>query len=263
MEIPILMGRSLGPEDVSGGEDVAIVSEEAVRSFWPGENPIGKQILRGSAKRAATVVGVARDTKVERLGEDPMPFIYFARDQYPTSNLRVVAKGRGGSKNIVATLQRVIREVNPNFAVLEVRPMEDHLSLLLFPARVAALLLGVFGGLALFLAAIGLYGAVNFSVSSQTREIGIRMSLGAKQKSVIGGLMKGAMGVVAVGGILGLAASYALARVIQSLLFGVGAGDPLTLISVPILLCGVAFVAALVPALRATRVNPTEALRTE
>jgi len=263
MEIPIHLGRGLSPEDVSGRADVAVISEEMARSFWPEENPIGKQILRGSAERAATVVGVARDTKVERLGEDPIPFIYFARDQYPTSGLRVVAKGRGGSENLVAILQRVIREVNPNFAVMEVRSMEDHLSLLLFPARVAALLLGVFGALALFLAAIGLYGAVNFSVSSQTREIGIRMSLGAKQGTVIGSMMKGAMGVVALGGVLGLAASYAIARVIQGLLFGVSAGDLPTMILVPVLLCGVAFLAAMIPARRATKVNPVEALRTE
>jgi len=263
MEIPILVGRSLSPEDAAGGADVAVVSEEMARSFWPEENPIGRQILRGSAERAVTVVGVARDTKVERLGEAPMPFIYFARDQYPSSSLRVVAKGRGDSDNLVATLQRVLREVNPNFAVMEVRSMEDHISLLLFPARVAALLLGVFGGLALLLAAIGLYGAVNFSVSSRTREIGIRMSLGADRGSVIGSMMKGAMAVVALGGLLGLAASYALARVVQVLLFGVEAGDPLTMVLVPVLLCGVAFVAALIPARRATRVNPVEALRTE
>jgi macrolide transport system ATP-binding/permease protein len=263
MEIPILLGRGLSPEDVSGGTDVAVISEEMARSFWPEDNPIGKQILRGSAERAATVVGVARNTKVERLGEDPIPFIYFARDQYPTSHLRVVAKGRGGGENPVATLQRVIREVNPNFAVMEVSSMDDHISLLLFPARMAALLLGVFGGLALFLAAIGLYGAVNFSVSSRTREIGIRISLGAEHGSVIRGMMKGAMGVVALGGILGLAASYALARVIQGLLFGVEAGDPVTLILVPVLLGSVAFVAALIPARRATKVNPVEALRSE
>ena len=263
MEIPILVGRALSPEDVSGAADVAVVSEEMARSFWPGEDPIGKQILRGSAERAATVVGVARDTKVERLGEDPIPFIYFARDQYPTSQLRVVARGRGGSSNLVATLQRVIREVNPNFAVLEVRPMEDHLSLLLFPARVAALLLGAFGSLAPFLAAIGLYGAVNFSVSSRTREIGIRMSLGADRSSVIGSLMKGELRVVALGGLLGLVAAYALARVIQVFLYGIGAGDPLTFTLVPALLGAVAAVAAFVPAQRATGVNPTEALRTE
>jgi len=263
MEIPILVGRGLSPEDASGAPDVAVISEEMAQSYWPEENPIGKQILRGTAERAATVVGVARDTKIERLGEVPIPFIYFARAQYTSGSLRVVAKGRSGSENLVATLQRVMREVNPNFAVMEVRPMEDHISLLLFPARVAALLLGVFGGLALFLAAIGLYGAVNFSVSSRTREIGIRMSLGADRRSVIGSTMKGAMGMVALGGLLGLAASYALARVIQGLLFGVDAGDPLTLILVPALLCGVAFVAALIPARRATRVNPVEALRTE
>jgi predicted permease len=261
--IPILAGRSLTPEDRSGAPEVVVVSQALAEAFWPGESPLGKQILRGSAERGATVVGVARDTKVERLGEDPLPFIYFARAQYPTSHLRVVAKARGLAGDPVPTLQRAIREVNPNFAVMEIKSMEDNLSLLLFPSKVAAILLGAFGVLALVLAAVGLYGVVNFAVSRRTREMGIRMSLGADTGTLAVAMMRGAITVVAFGGLIGLAFSFALARVIQGFLLGVRAGDPLVMLTVPVLLGGVALTAAFIPARKATRVNPVEALRSE
>ena len=127
----------------------------------------------------------------------------------------------------------------------------------------AALLLGVFGGLALLLCAIGLYGVVDFSVSARTREIGIRISLGAQRGVVVGSMMKDVLKWVGIGGLVGYSAAVALARLIQGLLFGVGAGDPFTLTLVVLLLGGVAMVAAFVPARRATRVNPVEALRME
>jgi predicted permease len=262
LEIPIVAGRGFTPDDRNGTADVAVVSEAMAEDFWPGEDPVGRQIFRGSSQRAVTVVGVARDTKVTRLGELPTPFVYLVRDQTPTSFLRLAARGTDGGQ-VAAAMRAALREVNPNLAVMDVRPMEEHVALLLFPSRVAAILLGVFGGLALLLAAIGLYGVVNFSVSSRTREIGIRMSLGADRTAVIRSMMGGALTVVLVGGALGLAAAVVLSRVVQRFLFGVGAGDPVTLILVPGLLLGVAFVAALVPARRATRINPTEALRTE
>jgi predicted permease len=261
--IPILAGRSLRSEDRSGAPEVVVVSQAMAEAFWPGESPIGKQILRGTAERGATVVGVARDTKVERLGEDPLPFIYFARAQYPTSHLRVVAKARGLAGDPVSTLQRAIREVDPNFAVMEIKSMEANLSLLLFPSKVAAILLGAFGALALILAAVGLYGVVNFAVSRRTREMGIRMSLGADTGTLTATLMRGAITVVAVGGLIGLAFSYALARVVQGFLLGVRAGDPFVMLTVPVLLGGVAMTAAFIPARKATRVNPVEALRSE
>ncbi|MGD2122494.1 MAG: ABC transporter permease [Gemmatimonadota bacterium] len=261
--IPIMAGRGITPEDEAGAPDVVVVNQALAERFWPGESPIGKQILRGSAERAATVVGVVGTTKVERLGEDPAPFVYLAASQYPTSFFRLVARGPAHASSVVATLQRVTRDVNPNFAVMEVRSMEDNVALRLFPSRVAALLLGAFGGLALLLAAIGLYGVVNFSVSSRTREIGIRMSLGANRSKVIGIMMKEAMGVVAIGGVLGLAAAYVLARLVQVFLFGIQPGDPVTMILVPLLLGSVALAAGFVPARRAIRIDPTQALKTE
>jgi ABC-type antimicrobial peptide transport system permease subunit len=175
----------------------------------------------------------------------------------------VVARGTGDISAVLTTLRRTLREVNPNFAIMEVRSMEDHVALLLFPSKVAALLLGVFGGLALLLCAIGLYGIVDYSVSSRTREVGIRMSLGARGRDVMATMVKGTLVWVAVGGAVGLAGAYALARIVQGFLFGVGAGDPLTMVLVPLLLGAVALAAAFVPARRAVSVNPVEAIRTE
>jgi predicted permease len=263
LDVPILSGRGLNEQDRAGTPDVAVVSEAMAEAYWPGQDPLGKQILRGSAERAATVVGVARDTKVVRLGESPRPFIYLASAQYPTSALRVVARGSSDISAVLTTLRRTIREVNPDFAIMEVRSMEDHVALLLFPSKVAALLLGVFGGLALLLSAVGLYGVVDYSVSSRTREVGIRMSLGARGRDVMAAMVRGTLVWVAVGGVVGLAGAYALARIVQGFLFGVGAGDPLTMVLVPLLLGAVASAAALVPARRAVSVNPVEAIRTE
>jgi ABC-type antimicrobial peptide transport system permease subunit len=147
--------------------------------------------------------------------------------------------------------------------VMEAKTMEEHVGVMLFPARMAALLLGFFGVVALVLATIGLYGVVSFAVSRRTREVGIRMSLGADRSAVIGMVLRGALGVVLVGGLAGLVIAIGLAQLIRQFLFGIGPADPLTLVGVPLLLGGVAALAAYVPGRRASRVDPVEALRHE
>jgi ABC-type antimicrobial peptide transport system permease subunit len=145
--------------------------------------------------------------------------------------------------------------------IVETLTMEDNIGVILFPARMAALLLGVFGVLALALATVGLYGVVNFSVSQRTREVGIRMSLGASAVSVLGMVLKGAMQLVGIGGIVGLAAAIGFAQFLRHILYGVGPWDPMTIIGVPILLSCVAVGAAFIPARRASRVSPVQALK--
>jgi predicted permease len=263
MGIPILAGRALTAEDRAGTPEVIVISQETARRFWPGDDPLGKQVFRGPGTEPITVVGVARDVKVSTLGEPPTPFIYFSMDQNPPSTLNILVRGGLPQAELVATLRRVIREAHPSLMVIEVKTMDELLSVRLFGARAAAALLGTFGFLALLLSSIGLYGVVSFSVSRRVREMGIRMSLGADARQVVRMVVGRALGVVVVGGAVGLGLAYVLARLVRVFLLGVAPADPVTLVGVPLLLGSVALVAALIPARRASRVNPVEALRSE
>ncbi|MFG1691228.1 ABC transporter permease, partial [Gemmatimonadota bacterium] len=263
MGITLVEGRGFTEEDRAESPRVAVVSEAAARRFWPNESPVGKEFFRDheGTDRMYRVVGVAGDTKIETLGEPPTPLFWFPITQEMGSELILVARGQPSPPQIVGMLRRMVREVNPGLMVMEAKTMEEHIGVMLFPARMAALLLGFFGVVALVLATVGLYGIVSFAVSRRTREVGIRMSLGADQSAVIGMVLRGALGVVAVGGLAGLAIAVALAQLIRQFLFGMGPGDPLTLIGVPLLLGGVATLAAYIPGRRASQVNPVEALR--
>ena len=263
MGIPIVAGRPLTAEDREGAPEVILVSQAMARRFWPGEDALGKQIFPGPGDTPLTVVGVARDVKLGSLGEAPTPFVYFPHSQNPPFDLQILARGRIRPAEIVGTLHRVIREVDPTLLVLEVKTMEEHLSVRLFGARAAAALLGTFGVLALLLSAIGLYGVVSFSVSRRVREMGIRISVGARANQVIGMVVGRALVTVVAGGTLGLGVAFFLARLIRVFLVGISPTDPVTLLGIPLLLGGVALVAALIPARRAGRVNPVEALRRE
>ena len=263
MGIPMVSGRGLTDEDQAESQRVAIISETAARRFWPGESPLGREIRRHGAEEGYRVVGVARDTKVWTIGEEYRPYVYFSRDQYGIDGVQLVARGDIPDAQIATQLQQLVREVDSRLVLMESKTMSEHLSLALFPPRMAALLLGVFGGLALILATTGLYGTVAYSVSRRNREMGIRMSLGADAGTVVRMVLKGAMGLVAVGAMLGWILSLGLASAIQQFLYGIGAMDPVTFIGVPLVLGGVALFAALVPARRASRVNPVMALKSE
>ena len=263
MGIPMVTGRPFGPEDQLGTELVAVISETAARELWPGESPIGREVMRPGSERVYRIVGVAKDTKVWTLGEEYRPYIYLSKEQGNEFSSHTVATGTIPEAQIVTELRRVARELDPRLVIMESKTMSEHLSIALFPPRMAALLLGVFGALALILASTGLYGTVAFSVSRRTREMGIRLSLGADAGKVVGMVLRGAMGLVAVGMVIGLVLSLGLAQAIRGFLYGVGAMDPVTFLGVPALLAAVALVAAFVPARRASRVNPIQALKSE
>ena len=264
MEIPLVSGRAFNAEDRPGGEYVAIISETAARQWWPGASPIGRELRRSRGERSYRIVGVAKDTKVWTLGEEYRPYIYLSEEQVnSTLGTHIVATGTLTEAQIVSEIQRVIREVDDRLVIMESKTMSDHLSIALFPPKMAAILLGVFGGLALILACTGLYGMVAFSVSRRTREMGIRLSLGADAGKVVGMVLRGAMSLVLVGTVIGVLLSFGLAAAVKGFLYGIGALDPAAFIGVPVLLCGVALVAAFVPARRASKVNPVQALKSE
>ncbi len=261
MGVEILSGRSFVDEDMDG-PPVVVVSRAFVDRFYPGESIIGRTIRnRGEDHR---IVGVASDTKVRTLGENPRPYVYRLQGQATFFGMQVVVRGEGTSAQLVAIARSALDEIAPDIVLFEeVKTMDQHLALLLFPPRMAALLLTVFGTLALMLAAIGIYGVVSHAVARRTREVGIRMSLGASAREVVLMAIGGGMKLVFVGASVGIVLAIALTWSISSFLYGISPTDIATFVGIPLLLTGVALVAAWLPARRASSVDPVSSLRVE
>ncbi|HKJ01432.1 MAG TPA: FtsX-like permease family protein, partial [Longimicrobiales bacterium] len=261
MDVPILQGRGFEPSDLDG-DPVLVVSEAFIHRFYPGEDVLGRSLETSSGQRLR-IVGVARDTKVRTLGEAPRPYVYQSMKKGQFFDHQLVIRGRGSSAEILATAQSVLRELDADMVVMEAKTMNEHLALMLFAPRMGALLLAVFGALALLLAAIGIYGVVSYSVAKRTREMGIRMSLGASARDIVSMAVGGGMRLVIVGGLVGVVLAGGVTWAIKGFLYGIGPTDLVTFALIPVLLTGVALVAALVPARRASSVDPVAALRRE
>ncbi len=268
--IAIVEGRPFHAGDREDSLPVAIVSEAMARKLWPGPNgaagpskALGRQVLRTGDDPALTVVGVASDAKVRSLGEDPRFFIYQPYSQAYTSYLTALARTDLDAEQTAAQLLAVTRAVDADLFVWEAKTMERHLGTVLLPARLSALLLSAFAVLALLLAVVGLYGIVSYAVSQRRREVGIRVSLGADTSSVVRLLMASGLRLVLIGSAVGLLVGLGLSRLLQGLLFGVDALDPVTFLLFPAILLAVSAVAALIPALAAGRVDPASVLRSE
>jgi predicted permease len=260
MGVPIVRGEARTPSD---GEDATVVVSEAfVERYYSGEDVVGRSI-ETSGGTPLRIVGVARDTKVRTLGEQPRPYVYELKGRDGVLGMQVIVRGQGSSAELLAAAEAVLREVDPTMPVIEAKTMNDHLALLLFPPRMAALLLSVFGGLALLLAAIGIYGVVSHSVSKRTRELGIRMSLGASARDVVRTAVGGGMRLVLAGGVVGVLLAAGVTWALSGFLFGIGPNDVVTFMAIPSILCAVALLAAWVPARRASTVDPVRALRSE
>ena len=259
--VRILQGRNFLESDVEDGTGVVIISEAFADRFWPRQNPIGKYLRR--AGDDWQVVGVASTARIRALNEAPRPFVYRPYSQEFRSFITVLAGTRVDDEATAREMLAVARELDPELWLWEAKTMARHLDILLVPARLSALLLSVFAALALTIASIGLYGIVSYTVSQRTREVGIRMSLGANDGSVIRLLFGSGMRLVAVGGALGLAIAFVVARSLQSLLIGIDSFDAVTFVAVPIVLTSVAALAAYIPARRASGVNPIAALKAE
>jgi hypothetical protein len=246
---------------MADGPPVAIVNEAMARRFWPARDPVG-QVFRADG-REVTVVGVARTAKIRTLEEAPRPFVYrpFSQDYSPL--LWLVASTRGDASRALVGVLGQLRSLDPDLMILQARTMERHLATMLLPARLGALTFTAFSALALTLATIGVYGIVAYALRSRTREIGIRLSLGARPSAAVLLLMGSGLRLVIGGVLIGLALSAAAARLLGSFLFGVSTYDPLTFITVPVVLVVVGALATYLPARRATRVDPTVALKAE
>ena len=259
--IPILHGRNFGAEDVADGPPVAIVNQAMAERFWPARDPVG-QVFEADGVEV-TVVGVARTAKIRTLEEAPRPFVYRPLSQDYSPLLWLVASTRGDASRALAGVLGQLRSLDPDLMILQARTMEGHLATMLLPARLGALTFTAFSALALMLATIGVYGIVAYALRSRTREIGIRLSLGARPSAAVLLLMGSGLRLVAGGVLIGLGLSAAAARLLGSFLYGVSTYDPVTFATVPIVLVAVGALAAYLPARRATRVDPVVALKAE
>lgn len=268
MRIPLLQGQDFAELHAGAARPVAIVNEAFVRQYFPNENPLGKRLkpdveTNHTPARMSEIVGVVADIKTSSLREDAAPVVYVPFAQFPISAMTVVVRSAADSRPLIAALRQTAQSVNPGILLFSGKTLEQQIGLTLGQPRFSALLLAVFAALALILAMVGLYGAISYAVSQRTRELGIRMALGAAPAAVLKLVLGGALRVALVGTILGLGAAFALARLMSGLLFGISATDPLTFLSVAVALLVVAVVSSYVPARRAMRVDPMVALRHE
>jgi predicted permease len=264
MRIPLTAGRDFSAADRADGQPVAIVNEALVRHLWPGQTAIGKRVLLGChAPYPLEVVGVARDARAVSLGEAPKPHVYraFAQDSGGIQNILVeTASGAGPTPE---TLRKTIAASGTAVRLYGVHPLREWIDRSYWQVRWEVSMLGAFGGLALLLSAIGLYGVVAYQVTLRTREIGIRMAVGAHPADVLRMVLGQGLALTMVGVGIGLAASVGLARAMARLLYGVSPTDLPTYATASLLWLAVAFAACYLPARRAARVDPTVALRYE
>ena len=264
MGVPFVQGRLFDDGDRLGTPDVIIINQTMARRFWPNQDPIGKQIkFVGGDGAPATVVGVVGDAKHDWLSEEQRPQIYDCYSQDPGFFATVVVRTKVEPMSLSQAVREAVWRVDKDQPVWKVRTVESLMAYNVADKRFLMLLMVVFAALALTITAIGLYGVVNYTVGRRTHEIGVRMALGARAGDVLRLVVSQGMRLAVTGVAVGLIASFALTRFIQSLLFGVSATDTLTFTSVSALLCGVALLACYIPARRATKVDPLVALRHE
>jgi len=262
--VPVLRGHGFSAADRRGAPGVAVVNEAFVRRFWPGQDALGRQLrLTGDDGPPLEVVGVVRDGKYFSLGEDPRPFVFLPALQEYTGAATVVARTSGHAGTVLEALRRELAALDPHLPVFDAKPMDQHLAFALLPSRLAAWVLGLFGAVALVLATLGLYAVISFAVAQRRREVGIRMALGARVPHVLALVIGQGLRLTGLGMAVGVLAAAALMRLVRTFLFGVSPADPATFVGVILLLGAGAVVACAVPALRATRVDPADALRYE
>jgi predicted permease len=265
MRIPLVEGREFTEVDDAQAASVVIVNETMARRYWgPDRSPVGSRLRRGiGTNRWSTVIGVARDVKYLGPTEPGRPWIYFPHAQDYWSTMTLVARTTGDPLQALPGVRGVVRALDPTLPVFDEKTLQTHSGVPLFLDRIAVTFLSGFGLLALTLAAVGLYGVMAYSVTARTREIGIRMALGAQTGDVLKHVLKQGLALTLIGIAIGLAAAFALTRLMGSLLFGVSPNDALTFALVSLSLAAVALLACYLPARRATKIDPLAALRHE
>jgi putative ABC transport system permease protein len=283
LKIPLVKGRYLDEYDTEAAPWVIAINQSFARKFFPNEDPIGQQILLRydpypvDELRPRQIVGIVGDVKHFGLGEETPPFVYAPFTQQPAVFpggaarahlhkalvLRTPSGPMTGGENLAVSAKQALAEIDPNQPVTNIMTMEDVLSASLGDYRFYMELLGIFAGVAVLLAAVGIYGVMSYSVSERTHEIGIRMALGARPGDVLGLIAKLGLKLTSIGVAIGVVLAFGVTRLISTFLFGVKPTDPLTYAAVALSLAAIALLACYIPARRATRVDPMIALRYE
>jgi predicted permease len=259
--LTLVNGRLFNSGDVAGRERVVIVNQAMVDRFWRGQDALGRTFRTDS--NTYRVVGIVKTTKVRSLGEAPTAMIYTAFGQDPSPVIHVVARARGNDALLVTQMLATIREVDPSLMIIQAKTMERHLAVMLLPARLGATAFAIFASLALVLATIGVYGVVRYAVARRSREVAIRIAIGADAVGVVRMLMREGLVLVGGGAVIGLVIAALAARGLQSLLCGVGTIDPVAFVGGPLVLLATGALAAFLPARRASRIDPVRALRAD
>jgi putative ABC transport system permease protein len=270
MRMPLVRGRFFEEHDQRNSEPVMIISAAFARKYFPNEDPIGKRIEIGGGEGPARakyktreVVGVVGDLRTENLEKEPAPTYYVPLSQLMWGSPTLIVRTSGTPGTLAPEISKALRDMDAEAPLYQVRSMEDYLALALGRARFQALLLVMFASIALLLTAVGLYGVMAQSVAQRTQEIGIRMAMGATRENVRAMILQRGTFLSLAGTAIGIVGALAFARLIESLLYEIPPRDPLTYISVCVILGCVAIVASYVPAARATRLDPMVALRYE
>jgi predicted permease len=262
MRIPLLAGRDFTDQDDAGAPAVAIVNEAFAQRFWPGQDPIGRKFRSGGGD--VTIVGLARNGKYNRLDETPAPFLYVSYQRaVPDLDLGLCVRTKGDPLALTAAVRHAVAEIDHGVDLLEVKPLATHIEAVLFAQRMASFLLTLLGGVALTLAAMGVYGVMAGAVGQRTQEFGVRMALGASSGDVLWQVLRQGLTLVAVGLATGLLLALGVTHLLSSFLYGVSPFDPPTFLGVAFTLGLVGLLACWLPAWRATRVDPVEALHAE
>jgi predicted permease len=260
MGIPLVRGRDFTDRDTPQTPQVVIINETMARRFWPDEDAIGKRFRFFGQPQLTEVIGIARDSKYNLIGEAPQPFIYQPLGQTPQPAVTLHVRS-ANAEAALGSVRGVVQQMEPSMPLVGVFTMKNLLDQALWAPRMGAVLLAIFGGLALLLASIGVYGVMAYSVSQRTRELGIRLALGATRGEVSGMVFRQGIALTLLGVLVGIAVAAGLSQLVASLLFDTSPFDPITFSVIPLVLIAVASLAIYVPARRASRVDPVIALR--
>jgi predicted permease len=266
MGIPLLRGRLFQETDTAEALRVVVIDQFLARRYWPDKDPIGGKIRRGvdSGDPAFTVIGVVGSVKVSELTEqNPVGLVYFHYKQVPLRGMHLAVKTARDGEPVLGAVRREAARLDSELPLYDVKTMDERLERSLLARRASMVLCLVFAGLALLLAAIGIYGVLAYAVTQRTREFGVRIALGARAADVLGMVFRQGLTLALVGVVIGVAGAYFLSRLMTSLLFEVKPADPGVFVLAALLLSAAAAMASLAPSLRATTIDPVITLRYE